>query len=168
MCLCSVTQSCRFFAAPWTVPCQAPLPMEFSRQEYWNGVPFPTPGDLPNPRVEAASLMSPGIGRQVLYHWHHLGSSLHVQQIVKEFWLIFLKLLDTSYFPVETRWEWYISHCKKLSAQAEVQCNGILMFLSYNILYIQQEKKNRKKFFLDFVHKRFLMDLMFIVSADYW
>jgi len=31
---------------PWTVACQAPLPMEFSTQEYWSGVPFPTPGDL--------------------------------------------------------------------------------------------------------------------------
>ena len=48
-----------------------------------------------------------------------------------------------------------------------MQCNGILIFLSYNILYIQQEKKNRKKFFLDFVHKLFLMDVMFIVLADY-
>ena len=87
----------------------------------------------------------------VSWHWQAgslplapLGSSLHVQQIVKEFWLIFLKLLDTSYFPVETRWEWYISHCKKLSAQAEVQCNGILIFLSYNILYIQQEKNQEE------------------------
>ena len=67
-------------------------------------MPFPTPGDLPNPGIEPASLMSPDFGRQVLYHWRHLGSSLHVQQIVKEFLLIFLKLLDT-YYPVETRWE---------------------------------------------------------------
>ena len=32
--------------------CQAPLPMEFSGQEYWGGLPFPPPGDLPNPRIE--------------------------------------------------------------------------------------------------------------------
>ena len=37
------TQSC-LFEAPWTAVCQAPLPMEFSRPEYWNGVPAPTPG----------------------------------------------------------------------------------------------------------------------------
>ena len=37
----------RFFATPWTAVHQAPLPMEFSRQEYWSGLPFPSPGDLP-------------------------------------------------------------------------------------------------------------------------
>ena len=35
--------------APWIVACQAPLTMEFSRQEYWSELPFPTPGDLPDP-----------------------------------------------------------------------------------------------------------------------
>ena len=39
---------------------QAPLSMEFSRQEYWNGLPFPTPGDLPHPRTETSSPASAG------------------------------------------------------------------------------------------------------------
>ena len=43
------------FATPWTIACQAPLSMEFSRQEYWSGLPFPTPGDLPNPGIEPRS-----------------------------------------------------------------------------------------------------------------
>ena len=44
------------FATPWSVvPLQAPLSMEFSRQEYWGGLPFPSPGDLPNPGVEPGS-----------------------------------------------------------------------------------------------------------------
>ena len=38
-------------ATPWIVTCQAPLSMEFSRQEYWSGLPFPSPGDLPDPGV---------------------------------------------------------------------------------------------------------------------
>ena len=42
----------KLFAVPWTVACQAPLSMEFSRQEYWNGLPFPFPGDLPDPGIE--------------------------------------------------------------------------------------------------------------------
>ena len=42
----------RFFATPWTVAHQAPLSMGFSRQEYWSGLPFPSPGDLPNPGIE--------------------------------------------------------------------------------------------------------------------
>ena len=45
-------------ATPWAVACKAPLFMKFSRQEYWNGLPFPPPGDLPDPGIEPASLMS--------------------------------------------------------------------------------------------------------------
>ena len=39
----------QLFTTLWTVDCQAPLSMGFFRQEYWSGLPFPTPGDLPNP-----------------------------------------------------------------------------------------------------------------------
>ena len=39
----------------WTVACQAPLSMKFSRQEYWNGLLFPSPGDLPDPRIKPRS-----------------------------------------------------------------------------------------------------------------
>ena len=45
----------RLFATPWTVAHQAPLTMEFSRQEYWSGLPFPSPGHLPKPGVEPTS-----------------------------------------------------------------------------------------------------------------
>ena len=47
------------FAAPWITPCQVPLSLEFSRQEYWSGLPFPPAGDLPNPGIEPKSLASP-------------------------------------------------------------------------------------------------------------
>ena len=46
----------RLFATPWTVAYQASLSMGFSRQEYWSRLPFPSPGDLPGPRVEPRSL----------------------------------------------------------------------------------------------------------------
>ena len=49
------------FATPWTVTHQAPLSMGFSRQEYWSGFPFPTPGDLPDPGIETMSLASPAL-----------------------------------------------------------------------------------------------------------
>ena len=45
----------RLFATPWTVAYQAPPSMGFSRQEYWSGLPFPSPGDLPNPGIEPGS-----------------------------------------------------------------------------------------------------------------
>ena len=48
----------RFFVAPWAVACQTPLSMEFPRQEYWSGVPFPSLGDLPDPEIEPTSLAS--------------------------------------------------------------------------------------------------------------
>ena len=44
-----------FLVTPWTVAHQPPLPMEFSRQEYWSGLPFPPVGDLPNSGIEPAS-----------------------------------------------------------------------------------------------------------------
>ena len=47
------------FVTPWTVACEAPLSMGFLRQEYWSGLPFPSPGDLPNPGIEPTPLMSP-------------------------------------------------------------------------------------------------------------
>ena len=45
----------QLFATPWTGACQAPLSMEFSRKEYWSGLPFPSPGDLPDPGTEHGS-----------------------------------------------------------------------------------------------------------------
>ena len=50
-----VAKLCLTLAPPWTVDCQAPLSMGFSRQEYWSGLPYPSPGDLPNPGIEPGS-----------------------------------------------------------------------------------------------------------------
>ena len=70
------------FATPWSVAYQAPLSMGFSRQEYWSGLPFSTPGDLPNPGIElrfsalqADSLLSeppgkPGRKAGSINFWH--------------------------------------------------------------------------------------------------
>ena len=46
------------FVTPWTAAHQAPLSLKFSRHEYWSGLPFPTPGDLPDPGIEPESLSS--------------------------------------------------------------------------------------------------------------
>ena len=51
----------RLFATQWTVAHQAPLSMGLSWQEYWSGLPFPAPGDLPDPGIEPTSLMSPAL-----------------------------------------------------------------------------------------------------------
>ena len=54
-------QSCHTLWAPWTIACQVPLSMGFSRQEYWSSLPFPTPRDLPYPGIEHASIVSPAL-----------------------------------------------------------------------------------------------------------
>ena len=56
----SVTQSCLTFCDPNTVARQAPLSMGFRRQEYWSGLPFPPPGDAPNPEIRSTSPTSAG------------------------------------------------------------------------------------------------------------
>ena len=60
-CMLSHFSHVRFCVTLWTVAHQAPLSMEFSRLEYWNRLPFPPAGDLPNPGIEPASLMSPAL-----------------------------------------------------------------------------------------------------------
>ena len=45
----------RLFMTPWTVACQSPLSVGFSRHEYWSGLPFPSPGHLPNPGIKPRS-----------------------------------------------------------------------------------------------------------------
>ena len=49
------------FVTPWTVAHQALLPMGFPRQEYWSELPFPSPGDLPDPGIKPESLASPAL-----------------------------------------------------------------------------------------------------------
>ena len=56
VCVCVRVLRCVwFFVIPWTVACQAPLFMEFSKQEYWSRLPFPAEGDLPDPTLETMS-----------------------------------------------------------------------------------------------------------------
>ena len=66
--VCSMLSCVQLFATPGTVARQAPLSMGFSRQEYWSGLPFPSPGDLPNPGIETHVCCISCIGRQILYH----------------------------------------------------------------------------------------------------
>ena len=61
-CMLSFFSPVWLFVTPWTIGGQTPLSMGFSRQEYWSGLPFPTPpGDLPNPGIEPASPVSPAL-----------------------------------------------------------------------------------------------------------
>ena len=78
------------FVTPWTVDCQALLSMGFSRQEYWSGLPFPSPGDLPNPGSNVGLLQC----RQTLYHLSHQGSPVKPMQLAKKLLLLLLLMLS--------------------------------------------------------------------------
>ena len=72
VCACVSDSRVRLFAALWTVACQAPLSMGFSRQEFWSGLPCHPPGDLPVPGIDPVSL-----ALQVdSLPWSHQGNSL--------------------------------------------------------------------------------------------
>ena len=75
MCVCSVASAVCNSATPWTVTCQAPQSMGFSRQEYWNGLPYPSSGDFPDPGIkptsptlQADSLATRPPGKPPIYH----------------------------------------------------------------------------------------------------
>ena len=55
VCVCKLLSHFQLFMTPWTLASQAPLSMGFSRQEYWSGLPFPSPEDLPNSGIEPRS-----------------------------------------------------------------------------------------------------------------
>ena len=61
VCVLCVFSCVRLFATPWTVAHQTSLSMEFSKQEYWSGLPFPIPGALPDPGAESTTLASPAL-----------------------------------------------------------------------------------------------------------
>ena len=91
LCVLSCFSHVQLFATPWTVACQAPLSMAFSRQEYWSRSPCPPPGDLPNPGMEPVSLMSPA-----LPHWLFFTTSTTWEACAGittvENWLFLIKL----------------------------------------------------------------------------
>ena len=60
-CVLSYFSRVQLFATPWTIACQAPLSMGFSRQEYWRGLPFPSWGDLPSLGIQPESPVAPAL-----------------------------------------------------------------------------------------------------------
>ena len=101
------------FVTLWTVACQAPLSMEFPRQEYCSGFPYPPPGTLPDPWVEPR--------RQILYHWatvealwRHIQTEVSSRQVMKD-----LSWDDLGYSPSCKKW-WDLSGWKQSKERAEI------------------------------------------------
>ena len=78
-------QSC-LTATPWSVAHQAPLSMGLPRQEYWSGLPFPSPRDLPDPGIKGTPLVSPALAGDFFFFkpLSHLGSWRVLQKGVKQ------------------------------------------------------------------------------------
>ena len=94
------------FATPWTVTYQAPLSMGFPRQEYWNGLPFPSPEDLSHPGIEPGSpelqadtVLSEPPGKRSLNHWttREVPESGDYSPVVVHELLIAVTSLDTEH-----------------------------------------------------------------------
>ena len=89
---CGIVLNCIvLFATPWTVAHQAPLSMEFSRQDYWSGLPFPTPGHLPDLGIKPTSLESPALAGG-FFTTEPLGKLYHGITAI-QFFLFILRLL---------------------------------------------------------------------------
>ena len=71
----------RLFATPWTVAYQASLSMGFSRQEYWSGLLFPSPGDLPDPGITSSLLVSPALAGGFLTTEQPLSHDAHLMKL---------------------------------------------------------------------------------------
>ena len=77
-CLCLCMFNCiQFFVPPWTVAHQGPLSKKFSSQEYWSGLPFPSPGDLLHPGIKSRSLTSPALAGRFFTSWANSEALTH-------------------------------------------------------------------------------------------
>ena len=85
----------RLLTTPWTIACQVLLSMEFARQEYWSGLPFPPPGHLPDPGIEPMSLVSPALAGGFLTT-APLGKPMGYEAAVKKIREVLMNDLESS------------------------------------------------------------------------
>ena len=116
----------QLFATPWTVACQPPLSMRFSRQEYWNGLPCP-PSSWPRDQTRLSYVSC--IGRQVLYHWCHLGSlyiTTYIYECVLGCWQSFPTLCD----PMDCSLWGFSVHGDSAGKNTAAGCHALLISMN--------------------------------------
>ena len=103
--MCVLVPCCVWlFATSWTAALQAPLSLEFSRQEYWSGLPFPSPGDLSNPGIkpESPELKTNTLLSKLLGKRQHFPETEKNQQRCIKHW----NIMDCSIAKLERAWQW--------------------------------------------------------------
>ena len=118
----------RLFETPWTVAHQAPPSMGFSRQEYWSGLPFPSPGDLPNPGIEprspafqADALTSEPPGKPII---------INIYLYILVFMFLFSKFLSSVYNDIT---------CPQF---IQVQCQSLTIYITkWKLMHLELELK---------------------------
>ena len=88
------------FVTPWTVACQAPLSMSFCRKEYWSGLSFPSPGDLPDPGIKSTPLVSPALAVRFFTtsaRWEFNGAISYIE-VFKPSWVYFCVWYESIFY----------------------------------------------------------------------
>ena len=116
----------QLFVTPWTVAHQAPLSAGFAKQDYWSGLPFPPPGNLPDPRNWTCVSCSSCSGRWILYHLSHLGSSTYNWHflniyLTKAEYTVFSSTLGTSILDCILDHNTILKQCKRTETSLVVQ-----------------------------------------------
>ena len=127
-----------FFAILWTVAYQAPPPMKLSRQEYWSGLPFPSPKDLSNPGIEPRSLHC----RQTHYHLSYQGSPWITNKDNHR------ELCSKLYGSLDGTWVWgrmvtCICMAESLCCSPETVITLLIDYIQYKIKSLKKGKKKR-------------------------
>ena len=99
-CVLSRFSRARLFATLWTVAHQAPLSMGFSRQGYWSGLPFPSPGDLPDPGIESTSPATPALQVDSLLLSHWMSPFIWQRETKQALVIILMRVLIPSWGPI--------------------------------------------------------------------
>ena len=108
---------------PWTVACQAPLSMGFSRHEYWRGLSFPSPGDLPDPGIKPASPISP-----VLAGRFFTTSATREAHLYSSFWL----LVPLRYIVIIITLEFWFSNFCLIKSQGILGSSFLMTSITWN------------------------------------
>ena len=116
-CCCSVIKSCLTFVTLWAVACQAPLSMGFSRQEYWSGLPFPSPGDLTNLEVKHVSSASPELAGGFFTN-EPLGKPTHAYMALEYSQACFAYLKAVVQWDLSCWWAEELSHIQECTDSA--------------------------------------------------